>query len=46
MAKKTTRKTLHGTSRQKVGKPTYLIVNNPTGAAGNRLMGVKRPKGL
>lgn len=43
MAKKTTRKTLHGTSRQKVGRATYLIAANISGSAGNVLGKVRRP---
>lgn len=43
MAKRTTRKTLHGTSRQKVGRATYLVANNIVGSAGNVLGKVRRP---
>lgn len=43
MAKRTTRKTLNGTKKQPVGRASYLVINNPTGSAGNVLMGVRRP---
>jgi hypothetical protein len=38
------RKQLQATRKSSVGRPSYLIVANASGAAGNVLGGVRRPK--